>query len=233
MNCPRALLLVSVLLAASCSSRSDTDPDGPPDGHVEPEDTRPAAGTLSITASPVPVTLASVGSSNASSPAAEDAWYGRPESREFQNSVTRGGSSASARLKYERTGNQVRITADTQAASPANGEGATATALLALDLCYEGGRGGGMRVTIQCDGTAGHADWGLASVSVERPGRSHCFTVDDYNQQVPWEHRDGKVIEVQDTCVRDLQVSINATADDANAGTASANATILFTVERL
>jgi hypothetical protein len=187
---------------------------------------------LRVTALEGPVTLADAGSVMNYAPGYDDPWHLNLTPREFSSSASSQGASAAASFKLERTGNRVTITANTSASTP-RAVGSTAAAGIHATLCFEGGTGGRVRVTFECTGTVTHGGWGHGSIHVGRPAATHCLTLSDQDKTLPWESPDGKVVEEEGNCVRDIEISFKANADDATTSSGRAEGVIVLNVERL
>jgi hypothetical protein len=223
--------LLSLMLAAAGCTREDEDK--PPQEPGGGSDAGSTSGTLRLFSIEGPVTVAAVGDRTVSAPPLGDAWHLSLPPREFSASAIAQGASGTASFKLERTGNQVKITASTQAASPERSAPATAAVAFHPSICFDGGQGGRVRVTFDCTGTVSQDGTSLAHITVLRHGQQHCFTTADESGTRGWESADGMVAEAEGNCLRDIEISLAAVADEANAGSGNAQAVITLNIERL
>ena len=223
-------LLSLMLTVAGCARDDDDKPPREPGGGSDAGST---SGTLRIFSIEGPVTVAAVGERTESAPALGDTWHLSLPPREFSSSASGQGASSTASFKLERTGNQVKITAGTQAASPERSAPATAAVAFHPSICFDGGQGGRVRVTFDCNGTVSQDGTGLSHITVLRHGQQHCFTTADESGTRGWESAGGKVVEAEGNCLRDIEISLAAAADEANAGSGNAQAVITLNIERL
>lgn len=224
------VLLSSMLTAAGCTRDDEDKPPLDPGGE---SDAGSASGTLRIFSIEGPVTVAAVGDITESAPAFGDPWHLSLAPRELSSSATARGASSNASIKLERTGNQVKLTMETQATSPARSAAATAGVALHPSICFDGGQGGRVRVLLDCSGTVSQDGTGRAHIAVLRHAQQHCFTIAEESGTRGWESPDGKVLEVEGNCLNDIEISLAAAADEGNAGSGNAQAVITLNIERL
>lgn len=223
------------LLLVACGKSTDPGPDagsaGGADAAALPE------YELKLSMDPTGAALAGVNSNNAMDPAsASKVTDLQPVT--YTISKTLDGSTASARVEFQRSGHTMTALVNTSASSVAT-QPASGVGMFTLDGICASARGAtGFKVTWACEGTRTSTGHGSGSISLSAPGNSGCLTsyLTEDGQVVDnaWDQQGGSrtvsAVDGQSCWLENAQINVSGLGG-TKGGTGSAQAKITLTVD--